>query len=251
MLTAFRRLTLPLALTLAAPALAFDVEAMTDAERTAFRAEIRAYLLENPEVLMEAIGVLDQREQEAQANADVAMLSQLAPQIYEDGVSFVGGNPDGDVTVVEFFDYRCGFCKRAFNEVEELVETDGNIRIIFKEFPILGEASVMASQFAIAALQVHGDDAYKAIHDTLMTFDGDITLGSLTEVAETLGIDATPIVDHMGSPEVAAVISANYALAQQMAINGTPTFVMGDELVRGYVDLETMQALVEGMRQDG
>ena len=143
------------------PSAALDLDAMTDGERAAFRAEVRAYLLDNPEVLMEAIRVLETRDQQAQVAADVALAQANADALFNDGYSYVGGNPDGDITLVEFMDYRCGYCRQAFAEVEQLLELDGNIRFIVKEFPILGEQSMLAAQFAIATQQVAGDDAYK------------------------------------------------------------------------------------------
>lgn len=239
-----RHAVLAALLAFALPASAQSVSEMTDAEREAFRAEVRAYLMESPEVLMEAIGVLEAREEGAQAEADRALVASLRAEIMEDGHSWVGGNPEGDVTVVEFMDYRCGYCRRAFQEVEDLVAGDGNIRFVLKEFPILGEQSDLASRFAIAVHQLHGDDAYKDAHDALMQMEAEVTPDTLGRLAEGLALDAAPILDRMASPEVAAVIDANHALAQQLGISGTPTFVMGDRLVRGYVPLDAMQAIV-------
>lgn len=243
-----KRLALALTLGLATQAAATDLEAMSDAERSAFRAEVRAYLLDNPEVLMEAIGVLEQRQAQAETMADQQMAQTNMDAIQNDGFSWVGGNPDGDITVVEFMDYRCGYCKRAFPEVETLLETDGNIRFIVKELPILGEQSTLASQFAIAVQQLHGDDAYKFVHDTLMNMRGDITQDSLSQLASTVGFDAAPIFERMASPEVARVLQANMELAQRLQISGTPTFVFDDQLVRGYVPLDQMASIVEELR---
>ena len=243
-----KRLALALTLGLATQAAATDLEAMSDAERSAFRAEVRAYLLDNPEVLMEAIGVLEQRQAQAETLADQQMAQTNMDAIQNDGFSWVGGNPDGDITVVEFMDYRCGYCKRAFPEVETLLETDGNIRFIVKELPILGEQSTLASQFAIAVQQLHGDDAYKFVHDTLMNMRGDITQDSLSQLASTVGFDAAPIFERMASPEVARVLQANMELAQRLQISGTPTFVFDDQLVRGYVPLDQMASIVEELR---
>ncbi|NBT50562.1 MAG: DsbA family protein [Marivivens sp.] len=243
-----KRLALALTLGLATQAAATDLEAMSDAERASFRAEVRAYLLDNPEVLMEAIGVLEQRQAQAETLADQQMAQTNMDAIQNDGFSWVGGNPDGDITVVEFMDYRCGYCKRAFPEVETLLETDGNIRFIVKELPILGEQSTLASQFAIAVQQLHGDDAYKFVHDTLMNMRGDITQDSLSQLASTVGFDAAPIFERMASPEVARVLQANMELAQRLQISGTPTFVFDDQLVRGYVPLDQMASIVEELR---
>ncbi|HHI70877.1 MAG TPA: DsbA family protein, partial [Rhodobacteraceae bacterium] len=119
-------------------AMATDIAEMTDSERDVFRSEIRDYLLENPEVLLEAISILEQRQADEQAGNDKALLQTNFNDIYNDGVSFVGGNPDGDITIVEFSDYRCPYCKRAHPEVADLLKSDGNIRFIYKEYPILG-----------------------------------------------------------------------------------------------------------------
>ncbi|MEY1555738.1 DsbA family protein [Yoonia sp. R2331] len=234
------------ALTLATPLAA--QEAMSEAERAAFRAEVRAYLLENPEVLMEAIGVLEARQQAEQAQAEGAMLAASADQLLNDGFSFVGGNPEGDITVVEFLDYRCGYCKKAHPEVAELVSRDGNIRYIVKEFPILGEESVLASRFAVATKLVAGDDAYYDVHNTLMAYRGDFSPTAFGRMAEGLGLEAAPILAAMEGDEVAAILNANRVLGQQLQINGTPTFVVQDEMLRGYVPLDQMRQIVAELR---
>ena len=236
------------ALGLAPPVQALDLEAMSEAERDAFRAEVRAYLLENPEVLMEAIGVLEAREEAAQAAGDVALVQANLASLLEDGHSWVGGNPQGDITIVEFLDYRCGFCKRAFPEVEALLAEDGNIRIIVKEFPILGEASVLASRFAIATLRVAGDAAYKDVHDTMMTMRGDITPEALARLGDELGLDTAAILAEMESDAVTEVIAANHALADRLRITGTPTFVVGEQMLRGFLPRADMQRIVEAER---
>ena len=248
------RLAAPLlALCLASPAAAqgLDLTDMSEAERAAFRAEVRAYLMENPEVLMEAIGVLEQREAAARAEADAAKIEALSDRIYDTERSWVGGNPEGDVTLVEFIDYKCGYCRRAFPEVQELVASDGDIRLIVKEFPILGEQSVLASRFAIATLQVEGEDAYKQVHDRLITMRGDMNELALELVAEELGLDVEAIVARMDDEAVTEVIRANHALAQELSITGTPTYVLGDRMVRGYVPLDGMRAMVAEERNEG
>ena len=237
------------------PALAFDAGAMTDAERADFRAEVRAYLLQNPEVLVEAIEVLDARKASAQALSDSDMVTENQSAIFADGRSWVGGNPQGDVTLVEFVDYRCGYCKRAHAEVTELVQTDGNIRFILKEFPILGPESVLASRFAIAVRAVAGPDIYWQLHDALMTFRGDITQAALDRLAQDLGLDPAQIATAMADPGVMAEIAANHALAEVLQISGTPTFVMQDAngrqpeiLLRGYLPMADMQSMVAELR---
>ncbi|MCA8879698.1 MAG: DsbA family protein [Rhodobacteraceae bacterium] len=234
----------------AAPARALDLNAMSDAERDAFQAQVRAYLLEHPEVIMEAVAVLEQRQQAQQGEADKTMISDNKAAIFEDGVSWVGGNPDGDVTLVEFMDYRCGYCRRAFDDVASLVESDGNIRFVVKEFPILGEDSVQAARFAIATREVAGDAAYEKAHNSLMKLQGPVNDAALSRLARDLDLDGPAILAAMDDAAVTEEIRANHALAQKLAINGTPTFVLADEMLRGYVPLADMQRIVEQVRTE-
>lgn len=237
-----------LALSLAMPAQALDLDSLSEAEREAFRAEVRAYLLDNPEVIMEAVAVLESREQQAQTAQDRDLVAANRDALLDDGHSWSGGNAEGDITLVEFLDYRCGYCRRAFDEVEQLVELDGNIRLILKEYPILGEESEMASRFAIATRQIAGDDAYKAVHDALMTMTGPINEVSLRRLAEPLGYDADAILAQMQSETVTEAITANRQLAARLQISGTPSFVMNDEMLRGYLPLDTMLQVVDDIR---
>lgn len=221
---------------------------MTEAEREAFRAEVRAYLLDNPEVLIEAMDVYNVKLQSEAAQRDVAMLEANKDALFNDPNSWVGGNPDGDVTIVEFSDYRCGYCRKAFADIEELISSDGNIRFILKELPILGPQSLISSQFAISVRMLYGDDAYKAAHDALITLRGDATSQSLARLATELGHDPAALEERMRSPEVMAIIEANHALATTMEIDGTPAFVVNGTMVRGYVPLQGMRQIVEGQR---
>ena len=237
-----------LALCMTLPAQALDLTQMTDEERAIFREEVRAYLMDNPEVIMEAVAVLEAREAEAQAQADLTLVSDNAADLFDDGFSWVGGNPDGDITLVEFLDYRCGFCKRAHGEVAKLLEADGNIRLIVKESPILGEQSLLAARFAVATKQGAGDDAYKGIADALMEMNGDVNMRALRRMATTFGLDADAIEARMDSAEVTDEIRRTRALAQRLQITGTPTFVLEDELLRGFLPYDEMQALVDEKR---
>ena len=199
---------------------------------------------------MEAIGVLEEKRNTDAAAADIALLETNAEEIYNDPASWVGGNPEGDITIVEFMDYRCGYCKKAFEEVSELIKTDGNIRFVVKEFPILGPQSELASRFAVAVLQVEGAAAYETVHDALMVMKGDVTDDSLAALGAEAGLkDVAAVMARMNAPEVTTVIEANRALAQRLDVNGTPTFVIDQTLVRGYVPLDGMRQIVDGQRK--
>lgn len=235
---------------LAAPAMAFDITNMTDAERAAFNQAVRDYLVANPDVLVESYATLQRQEEAAQADREKAVLAENHDAIFNDPNSWVGGNPEGDVTVVEFIDYRCGYCRKAWEEVDELVNSDGNIRFVLKEFPILGEQSVLSSRFAIAVRMLHGDEAYRKTHDALLTLRADATPETLARLAGDLGLDPAAIAAKMESDEVTAIIAENHRIANALEINGTPTFVIDGKVVHGYVPLEGMRQIVEGERAE-
>jgi protein-disulfide isomerase len=233
---------------LAGPVAATDIGDMTEAERQTFREEVRQYLLDSPEVLMEAIAVLEQRQAAEEAAAQEVAVAENEAAIFNSAFDHVGGNLDGDVVIVEFVDYRCGYCRRAHPEVNELVNTDGNIRFITKEFPILGEQSVLASRFAIATRLALGGEAYEQVSDALMAMRSDVTELALARLASDLGLDSEAIFAELDNPIVQSTIDSNRALGQRMGITGTPSFVFGDQLVQGYVPLANMQDIVAIIR---
>lgn len=234
---------LALATVFAVPAQAFDPSAMTDAEKAAFESAVRGYLLENPEVLIEAMGVLEEREAAQRAVADEQMVMTHSDALLA-GDSWVGGNPDGDITIVEFVDYRCGYCKKAHPEIAELITSDGNIRIIRKEYPILSEGSVLGARFTLAVRALEGDDTYALASDTLMQARGDITPASLEALSGQLGLDWAAVQTQMDADETNAQLAANRDLGKSLQINGTPSFIVGGQMVRGYVPLEQMRQIV-------
>ena len=241
-------LALGLAAPLALPAGAFDVTAMTPADKAAFGAAVKDWLLAHPEVLIEMSQKLEAQQYADQVDGDLRMMAEHHDAIFADPASWVGGNLQGDITVVEFMDYRCGYCRKAQADVEELVKTDGNIRFVVKELPILGEASTLSSKFAIAVRLVGGDAAYKTAHDTLMALRGEPTEATLARLAGQLGLEADAVMARMETPEVEAIITANRDLAQRLDIQGTPSFVVDDIMVRGYVPLDGMRKIVADAR---
>ncbi len=222
---------------------------MTDAEADAFGAAVRAYLLDNPEVIMEAVAVLEQRQQQEAAGNDLELVAQYYDQLFNDGYSHVAGNPDGTIEIVEFSDYKCGYCKRAYPELLALIENNPDIRMVVKEYPILGAESVLAARAAIAVMVNEGDEAYNLFHDTLMRENGPLTELSLPLIAEGLGLDSAKMVETMNSTLVTQMIQSNRALGQQMQISGTPTYVIGANMLRGYVPLAGMQQIVDEARE--
>ncbi|MBO9444740.1 DsbA family protein [Ruegeria sp. R14_0] len=232
------------------PAQALDLSTMSDAEREQFGAQVREYLLENPEVIIEAINILEQRNAAAEAAADKDLVAANAEELFNDGYSWVGGNPEGDITLVEFMDYRCGYCRRAVPEVASLLAEDGNIRLVIKEFPILGDASVLSSRFAVATKHVAGDDAYKQVHDALLEFTGEPSEVALRRISDGLGLDSDAIIAAMDSEQVTDEITRTRALAQRMQISGTPSFVLGTEMLRGFLPADQMLQIANGVRAE-
>lgn len=220
---------------------------MTEAEREALRTEIRAYLLEHPEVLMEAIDVLEQRRAEGRQRADTDAVAENRDAIFDDGYSWVGGNPQGDVTLVEFLDYRCGYCKKAHPELLELLASDGNIRYVVKEFPILGPESIVAARMALAAVEID-PGKFESLHDMLMGFEGQLTETVAYRMAANAGYDIAALKAKAAEPGIEARIGDNYRLARALGIEGTPGFVLGDKILRGYLPLDQMVALVAEVR---
>ena len=232
------------------PVQALDLNDMSDAEKAEFGTQVREYLLQNPEVILEAINILEQRNAAAEAVADQELVAANADDLFNDGYSWVGGNPDGDITLVEFMDYRCGYCRRAVPEVDALLAEDGNIRLIIKEFPILGEASMISSRFAVATKHVAGADAYKQVHDALLEFTGEPNEVTLRRISDGLGLETDDIIAAMDSDAVSKEITQTRELAQRMRISGTPSFVLGTELLRGYLPADQMQQIADCVRAE-
>ena len=224
-----------------------DLGDMSDADRAAFREEVRAYLLENPEVIYEAIQILEQRRSLAAQETDRQMVAAHAEQLFDDGFSFVKGNPEGDVTVVEFLDYRCGYCKKAQPAVAELLERDPNVRLIVKEFPILGPDSVAAGKLALAALELDRSK-FGPLHEALMAHQGNLTEDAAYALAEDAGYDVEALREKAESTEVDDRLQRNYQLAQALGLQGTPAFVVGNEIIRGYLPADEMLAAVREAR---
>ena len=220
-------------------------EVLDAGARQATEEVIRDYLLKHPEVVEQALQVLEQRRREAEKQRARDAVAAHREELLRDPGSPVGGNPRGDVTVVEFFDYRCGYCKGVAGTVRQLLEEDPGIRLVYKEFPILGDESLLAAGAALAA---RAQGRYGAFHDALMAASGPWTLPVLLQVAARVGLDAGKLQADMEAPEIHAAIERNRALAEALGITGTPAFVVGFELVPGALDLHALKALVSQAR---
>ena len=212
------------------------------------QAAVRAALRANPEIVLEAMQALQNRRAEVgrqqQRNAIVASRSLLL----EDANSFVGGNPKGDVTVVEFFDYRCPYCRGALSVVQALIKSDANVRFVYKEFPSLGPESLAAARVAVAARK---DARYEALHAALMTAPGPLDPDAALDIAAALGFDRAQLAQAMMAPDTDAILQTNHALADVLALGGTPAFIVGDSLIPGVASLEALRKLVADLRAKG
>ncbi len=209
---------------------------------------VREYLLKNPEVIFEAVQRHRENQQRLQADRDRAAVKQHAKALLADPDSFVGGNPDGDVTLVEFFDYRCGYCKRFASVLADITKRDPKLRVVYKEFPVLGEDSFRAAQAALAA---RGQGYYLEFHEALMKANGPLTDKAIMTVARSVGLDVERLKRDMETPKVLNVIGNNRRLATALRIDGTPTLVVGDLIVRGAVPIQNLTAMVARARAKG
>ncbi len=222
---------------------------LATADKQAIRDEIRAYILEEPELILEAFRLLEEKRVVEEAQSDVDLVRSNADDLFNDGYSYVGGNPEGSITMVEFQDYRCGFCKRAHGEVQELVAEDGDIRLVVKEFPILGPDSMLTSELAIATLMTQGDAAYKRISDAFMTYAGPVNDEALDRISRGALVDIEASRAALDDPEVQKRIASTRDLGRRLNISGTPTFVIGEKVIRGYLPKEQMAEVVELSRR--
>lgn len=245
----FCRFILPLAaLLLALPASAQQQQPFTPEQKKALEALVREILVKNPEILVEAMNALEAKQQAEQDHAARAAIAANKKEIFEDGHSFVAGNPKGDVTIVEFFDYRCGYCKQVHPSLQTLLKEDGKIRLVLKELPVLGPESVTASRAAVAALEQEKGAKYFAFHNAMMGFRGQLTETEVFRMAGEAGLDTKKLKADMASPKVEQVLRANLALANKLGVQGTPGFVIGDTLVPGAIPLDSMRQLVKEAR---
>lgn len=222
-------------------------ETFDKGEKSAIESIVRDYLLAHPEVLIQSMREYTQRQELSERDKIKDKLARLSGILQYHPESPLVGNPQGDITVVEFFDYRCGFCKKVFPTIQKLIKDDGNIRYVLKEFPILGPMSVTASRASLAAWNI--DPArYMIFHTSMMTARGQLDEARIFKLAERAGYDAGQIRAGMKDSVVEKEIQTNSRLAQELGINGTPAFIIGEHVIPGAVDMATLKGLVQAAR---
>lgn len=230
-------------------AAALCVAPLVGAAQTLSEDEIKTLVLdtirENPEIVMEALQLLELQQQEAQAAAAQAFLAEQQELLQADPNAPVIGNPDGDVTIVQFFDYNCRFCQAAKPELDALLAADPNVRVVMREWPVLGEGSVFAARAALAARE---QGLYEPFHDALMTAEGSMQEQSVMRVAANVGLDIDQLRRDMDAPEIAEHLQMSSDLSRALGFTGTPSFVIGDLLAPGMIRTDQMATLVEAAR---
>lgn len=207
---------------------------------------VHDYILSHPEIITQAVQALQDREAAEEAKATTVALKSHHDELYNTKSSPTGGNPKGDVTLIEFFDYQCGYCKHTQPELDAAIKKDGKVKIVYKEFPILSPASIIAAKAALAAqLQ----DKYAPVHAALMAATGKLDHDRIIAIAKEAGADTDRLAKDMESPAIQKEIDANLALAQTLNIQGTPAFIIADTLVPGAIDADAFKDLFASARQ--
>ena len=211
-----------------------------------FERRIHDYLMAHPDVIMQSVNQLEARQRAKDETEVQSIVKGRADEIFRDAATPVSGNPSGDITLVEFFDYNCPYCRQVASVVTKAEEADPQLRIAYKEFPILGPNSTFAAKAALAA---NKQGKYVAFHRALYGVRGAVDPGKIKEVAMAIGLDMDRLNADMADPAIQSAIAKNIALAQALRINGTPGFIMGDQILRGATDFETLQAMIRTARE--
>ncbi|WP_422376597.1 DsbA family protein [Roseibium sp.] len=208
---------------------------------------VREYILENPDIIAEALTELDRREREAAELARVQALTDSADVLFNSTRQVVLGNPEGSVALVEFFDYNCGYCKRAYGDMVKLIEEHPDLKVVLKEFPVLGQGSVEAAQVAVAVNSV-APDKYGDFHEALLLSRGQANNASALAAAKSVGIAEDDLLAAMKTDEAGQTIEEVYSLANRLGLTGTPSYVVGDEVVMGAVGYEQLNEKIKSLK---
>lgn len=224
---------------------------MTPAQRGEVEAVIKDYLLNNPEILRDAFVELERRQKAEEEQARIKAISELSGLIFNAPKQAVFGNPNGKVTLVEFFDYNCGYCKRAMDDIAALMKEDKDLRFVLKDFPVLGPGSVEAAEVAIAMLNHASGDKYWQFHAKLLNSRGQIGKAQAMAVAKELGVDMARLEKDVAFPQTRAVLQDIMKIADRLQLSGTPTFILADEVIVGAVGRDQLRQRIANVRKCG
>lgn len=235
---------------LAISLIAFPVAASAQEKpltRSDVEAIVKQYIMDHPEVLIESVNQMQQKMQLDRMKKAAEAITTRKDEIMNDPDSPVAGNPSGDVTVVEFFDYNCGYCKRMVPIISKVMEEDKNIRFVFKEFPILSATSATAAKAALAVYRMD-KEKYFPFHSALMKATGSMNEEAIMKIAESLDIDTDDLKEEMKKPEIEQEIDKNHKLAEALNVSGTPAFIIGEQFLPGAIDEATLREAVKEAR---
>jgi protein-disulfide isomerase len=226
-----------------------SAQGFTPAQRGEIEAIIKDYLIKHPEVLEEVMKEMEKRQSAAEAEKAQKAIADNAQMLFDSPRQVTLGNPKGDVTMVEFFDYNCGYCKRAMTDMLELMKADPNLRVVLKEFPVLGDASVQAAQVAVAlSMQDKGGKKYLDFHQKLLSGRGAVDKAKAMATAKDVGADMARLEKDMASPEVKATLAETFKLAEPLGLNGTPSYVIGKNVLIGAVGASELKEKINAAR---
>ena len=224
-------------------------QSFSDAQRSDIERIIKEYLIAHPEVLQQAVAELEKRQQAAEAEKAKSAIKTHSEALFNSARQVVVGNPKGDVTLVEFFDYNCGYCKHALADLIDMMKADGNLRVVLKEFPVLGAQSVEAAQVAVAVrMQDKTGKKYMEFHQKLLSGRGQADRARAMAAAKEVGLDVGRIERDLASDEVKQTLEESFKLAEALGLNGTPSYVTGDDVVIGAVGAKTLREKVNTAR---
>jgi protein-disulfide isomerase len=229
----------------AAPATRADD--FTPAQRSAVERIVHDYLVQHPEVLQEAMQELEKRQTAAEAAKHKAAVKAHAKLLFSSPDQVTLGNPNGNVTFVEFFDYNCAYCKRAMADMLTLMKTDPNLKVVLKEFPVLGPGSVEAAKVAVA-VRMQAPSKYLEFHTKLLGGRGEANAARALAVAKEMGLDVSRLQKDMKSPEVEKTLKQDFGLAEALGLNGTPSYVIGDNVIVGAVGFDALKEQINTAR---
>jgi protein-disulfide isomerase len=240
-----------LALSAALPAAAQQTAPFSEQQRAAIREIVKDFIMKNPDVVQEALVEMDRRQKENERQARLKIVQDKNGPLFTAKHNVPFGNPNGDVTLVEFFDYNCGFCKRALGDLQKMVGDDKNLRVIVKDFPVLGQGSVEAATVALALKQQTTPEKYWSFHQKLLSARGQVGRQQALDAAKETGADMARLQKDMESPAVRGAIEENIQVADSLGLTGTPSYVVGEEIVVGAVGFAELKGRVDNIRKCG
>jgi protein-disulfide isomerase len=240
-----------LALAVTLPAAAQQAPAFNESQKSAIRDIVKDFIMKNPDVVQEALVEMDRRQKDQERLARLKIVQDKSGPLFAAKHNVPFGNPNGDVTLIEFFDYNCGFCKRALGDLQKMVGEDKNLRVIVKDFPVLGQGSVEAATIALALKQQVTPDKYWSFHQKLLSSRGQVGRQQALDAAKETGADMARLQKDMESPVVRGAIEENIQVADSLGLTGTPSYVIGEEIVVGAVGFAELKGRVDNIRKCG